>query len=42
MPLGFSGMLFFGDLDGKNGVPNYAELGTRYVLFYATEEEMDV
>ena len=40
--LGFSGILFFGDLKGKNGVPNYAELGTRYVLFYATEDELNV
>lgn len=40
--LGFSGALFFGDLNGKNGVPVYSELETRYVLFYATEEELNV
>lgn len=40
--LDFSGMLFFGDLSGKNGTPNYKELGSRYVLFYATEAELNV
>lgn len=37
----FSGILFFGDLNNQDGVPNYAELGTRYVLFYATGAEMN-
>lgn len=39
--IGFSGYLFFSDLSGKGGTPVYSDLGSRYVLFYATEEEMD-
>lgn len=39
--LGFTGVLFFSDLLGKYGTPNYKELGSRYVLFYMTEEELE-
>ena len=38
--LGFTGVLFFSDLLGKYGTPNYKELGSRYVLFYITEDEL--
>lgn len=38
--IGFSGYLFFSDLLGKNGIPNYADLNSRYVLFYMTESEL--
>ena len=34
----FSGTLFFADMKGKGGIPNYEELGERYVLFYEDEE----
>lgn len=37
----FNGYLFFSDLLGVQGIPNYKELGTRYVLFFATESEMN-
>lgn len=37
--LGFKGELFFGDTKGSED-PVYDELGTRFMLFYATEEEM--
>ena len=37
---GFSGYLFFSDMRGAGGVPVYTELGSRYILFYATEEDM--
>ena len=37
---GFSGYLFFTDMRGAGGTPTYTELGSRYILFYATEEEM--
>lgn len=36
----FSGYLFFSDMRGAGGTPVYTELGSRYILFYATEEEM--
>lgn len=37
--LGFSGELFFADIKGSND-PTYDGLGERYLLFYATAEEM--
>jgi hypothetical protein len=37
----FSGLLFFFDKTGKNGVPYYTELGSRYQLLYFTKEELD-
>ncbi len=37
----FSGILFFFDKTGKNGVPYYTELGSRYQLLYFTKEEID-
>jgi hypothetical protein len=37
--LKFQGELFFADTKGSDD-PVYDELGTRYKLFYATEEEM--
>lgn len=37
----FSGYLFFSDLMGLYGTPNYTELGSRYVLFFATEDEIE-
>lgn len=37
--LGFKGELFFGDTKGSED-PVYDELGSRFKLFYATEEEM--
>lgn len=37
----FSGCLFFSDLMGLYGTPNYVELGNRYVLFFATEDEIE-
>lgn len=39
---GFSGYLFFSDLKGSNGIVNYAELDSRYILLYVTEDELDV
>lgn len=38
--LGFKGELFFSDVVGSND-PIYDELGSRFVLFYATAEEME-
>lgn len=40
--MNFSGILFFTDLAGLHGIPNYKELGSRYVLFFATEDELNV
>ena len=40
--MNFSGILFFTDLAGLHGTPNYKELGNRYVLFFATEDELNV
>lgn len=40
--MNFSGILFFTDLAGLHGTPNYKELGSRYVLFFATEDELNV
>ncbi|WP_205954260.1 phage baseplate plug family protein [Pantoea stewartii] len=37
--LGFKGDLFFADLKGSSD-PTYDGLGDRYVLFYATADEM--
>lgn len=37
----FDGYLFFSDLMGLFGIPNYSELGNRYVLFFATKEEIE-
>ena len=37
---GFSGYLFFSGMRGAGGVPVYTELGSRYMLFCATEEDM--
>ena len=37
---GFSGYLYFADMRGMGGTPVYTELGSRYILFYATEEDM--
>ena len=34
----FSGVLFFVDMQGRGGTPNYAELGARYILCYTDEE----
>lgn len=31
----FSGYLFFVDMMGRNGIPEYTGLGDRYKLFYA-------
>lgn len=39
--LGFSGELFFADTRGSDD-PEYAELGSRFLLFYATAEEMEL
>lgn len=39
---GFSGYLFFSDMRGAGGTPVYTDLGSRYILFYATEGEMNV
>ena len=30
----FKGILFFIDMYGRGGVPNYAELNSRYLLFF--------
>lgn len=38
--LGFKGELFFSDIVGSSD-PIYDELGSRFVLFYATAEEME-
>lgn len=35
---GFSGVLYFVDMKGLGGVPEYSQLGTRYILCY---EEAD-
>lgn len=35
----FSGLLFFVDMDGKDGAPYYEELNDRYVLFYDEGDE---
>lgn len=37
--LGFQGELFFADTKGSEE-PFYDDLGSRFLLFYATEEEM--
>lgn len=37
--INFTGYLFFTDITGQYGVPNYKDLNTRYILSYATEEE---
>lgn len=39
---GFSGYLFFADNSGAGGTPVYDRLGSRYTLFYMTEEEANV
>lgn len=31
---GFSGLLWFSDLTGMGGTPYYAQLGSRYVMYY--------
>lgn len=38
----FSGMLFFIDTLGKGAVPTYEELGDRFILCYATADEVAV
>lgn len=30
----FNGILFFVDMSGRNGIPNYSELNSRFILFY--------
>lgn len=35
----FTGLLFFVDMDGEDGVPYYEELNSRYRLFYSGEDE---
>ena len=40
--VGFSGYLFFSDLSGKYGTPNYKELGNRFILIFVTEDEINV
>lgn len=37
---GFSGLLYFVDMKGLGGVPEYSQLGTRYILLY--EDGADV
>lgn len=37
---GFSGDLFFIDNQGSDD-PEYSELGTRYLLYYVTNDELD-
>lgn len=37
---GFSGDLFFIDTQGSDA-PEYSELGTRYLLYYVTNDELD-
>lgn len=39
---GFSGYLFFADNSDAGGTPVYDQLGSRYTLFYMTEEEANV
>lgn len=39
---GFSGYLFLADSSDAGGTPVYNQLGSRYTLFYMTEEEANV
>lgn len=38
--IGFDGMLYFADTAQAGGVPNYEQLGSRYVLFFSPASEM--
>lgn len=37
---GFAGVLYWVDMAGMGGTPNYAQLGSRYLLCYATQTEL--
>lgn len=33
----FNGVLYFGDVKNKNGIPDFNEFGDRYILFYSED-----